>query len=258
MKLLHSTGFALLSASHQVMAGILDLMADMKNQSESAQQPNPHARNFGHAVQINSESKWDTLKADYGCWCQFGDPDNLMYVGTGKGEPKDAFDAECKLLHDNYACLVVEESSCDPYRVIYSRPGGDWTSSWLATLMDPLTTADTIEQRCNEANAPLCERSACIIESTFLQKWWQLYDSNDINVAQYGQGNFDATSQCNMGNNFQSWTSNRGSKRCCGEYSSYKKIYFTGTKGCCSGNIYNHQTRKCCPGGSIRDMNDAC
>ena len=67
-----------------------------------------HARNFNHAVDNYS---WAN---NYGCWCNF--VDNSGYVGTGFGEPVDDLDAECKRLHDNYACLRVEEQS---YNILY-------------------------------------------------------------------------------------------------------------------------------------------
>merc|ERR1711990_84568 len=122
----------------------------------------PHARNFGHAVNDQGNN---IFSLSYGCWCLFAD--NAGYVGSGYGEAVDEMDAECKLLHDNYNCLVVEESTCDPYNIVYNRPGGAWTTEWADRLWnDASLTSDDIVSECNDANRPLCGRSACIIEST--------------------------------------------------------------------------------------------
>lgn len=228
--------------------------------NKTAAQPNPHARNFGHAVNDQGDN---IFRNDYGCWCLFAS--NNGYVGSGNGEPVDEMDAECKLLHDNYNCMVVEEASCDVYNVVYNRPGGAWTSYWADKLWNDATlTSDDIVSECNQANNPLCERSACIIESTFLHKYYALatrFYGGDQSVFvrdSYHLLGFN-TGQCNPGNSFTSWSSNRGTKRCCGQYETYKQIYFDGTKGCCnSENVYNLQTKKCCMNGNVRDMAASC
>ena len=43
----------------------------------------------------------------YGCWCYIDDAH-----GKGRGTPKDMVDAECKILHHNYECLIMDED-CD-------------------------------------------------------------------------------------------------------------------------------------------------
>ena len=134
-----------------------------------------HARNFNHAV------GWQIDTYNYGCWCNF--LDNNGYVGTGFGEPVDDYDAECKRLHDNYACIRVEESTCDPFNVVYNRPGGQWTTTWYASLrLDTTLTPADIVTACNEVNSPLCERSACIIESTFLHAFLNLGPATIISI----------------------------------------------------------------------------
>merc|ERR1712050_390817 len=156
-------------------------------------QPNAHARNFGHAVNSGGDN---IFSFDYGCWCLFAM--NSGYVGSGNGEPVDEFDAECKLLHDNYNCMVVEESTCDVYNVVYNRPGGAWTTYWADKLWTGTVTPDEIVSECNSVNSPLCERSACIIESTFLNRYYALatgyYNGDRTNFAieRYHLGGFNA------------------------------------------------------------------
>jgi len=229
-----------------------------KNKTKG-QQPNAHARNFGHAVNNHGDN---IFEYDYGCWCLFAS--NNGYVGSGSGEPVDEFDAECKLLHDNYNCMVVEESTCDVYNVVYNRPGGAWTTYWADKLWAGTVTPAEIVSECNSVNNPLCERSACIIESTFLNKYYALmlrWRDGDTTVLQHSNAHIVGfnTAVCNPGNTFTAWNGNRGTKRCCGNYETYKQIYFDGSKGCCnSQNVYNLQTKKCCMNGNVRDMAASC
>jgi len=251
MKLLLSTGIATIASASQ----LTDMMADLMNTTSIKS-----ARNFGFSGPVGS---FTDLFSDYGCWCRMGDVTNTGYVGHGNGDVQDAYDGECKLLHDNYACLVVEESTCDPFNIYYDRPGPVGNPSyWLGELQRADLTAAEIESECITANggnfAPLCDRSACIIESTFLHKFFQLYNNGEINDAVYGSAAFDK-STCSMGNSFSSWSGSRGTKRCCGTYSSYKQIYYDGTKGCCNNeNVYSITAKKCCASGAVKEMAASC
>lgn len=251
MKLISATIISTTALISQTLA-LSEFLTEKLSNATGIEKPS-HARNFNHAV------GW-SIEINYGCWCNFFD--NLGYVGSGVGEPVDVLDAECKSLHDNYACLRVEESTCDPFNVVYNRPGGQWTTTWGDRLeSDATLTPADIVTACNDVNRPLCERSACIIESTFLQKYLHiqannLYSTDNIwgNVAY----NFDPTT-CVTSNSFSSWSGSRGSKECCGEYETYKQIYFTGTKGCCANaNVYNHVNKKCCASGTVKNMADQC
>lgn len=251
MKILFSTGIVTIASASQ----LTDMMADLVNTTSSVIK---NARNFGFSGPVGTYSE---LYADYGCWCRMGT--NSGYVGNGNGDAQDEYDAECKLLHDNYACLVVEESTCDPFNIFYDRPGtvGDPTY-WLRELQRADLTAAEIESECVTANggnfAPLCDRSACIIESTFLHKFFQLHTAGSINTAAFGSAAFDQAT-CSMGNSFSSWAGSRGTKRCCGTYSGYKQIYYDGTKGCCNNqNVYSISAKKCCANGVVKEMAVSC
>merc|ERR1712061_695360 len=119
--------------------------------------------------------------------------------------------------------MVVEEASCDVYNVVYNRPGGAWTTYWADKLWnDASLTPDDIVSECNSANNPLCERSACIIESTFLHKYYALasrWAAGEISLfanSNYHVMGFNVNGYCSMGNTFSAWSGNRGDKRCCG------------------------------------------
>jgi hypothetical protein len=252
MKLISATIVSTMTLSGQTSAISEFLSEALMNATNPANSQGGHARNFNHAIGFG------ITHYNYGCWCNFLDGNG--YVGTGQGEPVDDYDGLCKRLHDNYACLRVEESTCDPFNVVYMRPGGQWTVTWLNSLKTDtsLTPADIVTA-CNSVNAPLCERSACIIESKFLHKFYQdiINPSNFENDHIHANG-FDPTT-CVSTNSFSSWSASRGSKQCCGEYETYKQIYFTGSKGCCNNaNVYDHVNKKCCASGTVKKMADQC
>ena len=43
------------------------------------------------------------LLDQYGCWCYFEDDH-----GNGRGKPINEIDAQCKILHDGYACAIMD------------------------------------------------------------------------------------------------------------------------------------------------------
>ena len=206
------------------------------------------------------------LTSDYGCWCRMGT--NSGYVGNGHGEAQDEFDAECKFLHDNYACLVLEESTCDPYNVEYERPmqaipvpDGETDYYWLGQLQRSDLTASEIETECTDSNGgnsgPLCERSACIIESKFLHKFFQLFMAGKINTAVYASSSSFDQSICYNGNSVSGGA--RGDKQCCGSYSTYKQIYYDGTKGCCdNAHVFSTTAKICCSDGTVKEIAAGC
>ena len=150
-----------------------------------------------------------------------------------------------KIYNFNYAALTPLLAHC----------------AWVQSLYfdETLTPADIVNA-CNEVNIPLCERSACIIESTFLHVYYQKIIATGYFLTDYvhSVGVFD-TSICVSSNVFSSWSGSRGSKQCCGEYETYKQIYFTGSKSCCANsNVYNHVNKKCCASGTVKNKADQC
>merc|ERR1739848_359077 len=102
-----------------------------------------------------------TGQGDYGCWCYFAS--NNGYVGNGFGAPVDNYDRACKQLHDNYACMSLEDSTCDPFTVAYNVP-----NSWISMI----PTTDDLRTPCEEANAgDSCAANACTAESSFVKSF---------------------------------------------------------------------------------------
>merc|ERR1739848_671178 len=107
-----------------------------------------------------------TGAGDYGCWCYFAS--NNGYVGNGFGQPVDNYDRACKTLHDNYACMAIDDSTCDPFTVSYNVP-----SNWISSI--PSTT--DFASSCNAENpGDSCAANACIAESAFVKTY--LEESN--------------------------------------------------------------------------------
>ena len=58
----------------------------------------------------------------YGCWCYFQDAH-----GSGKGAPVNKVDEQCKILHDGYSCILMDDEdagedgeNCVPWDVKYN------------------------------------------------------------------------------------------------------------------------------------------
>ena len=105
MKLISATIIYTMALIDQTTA-LSDFLKEAISNASAIANPS-HARNFNHALDFPTPSH------NYGCWCNWINTGN---VGTGFGEPVDDLDAECKRLHDNYACLRVEEQS---YNILY-------------------------------------------------------------------------------------------------------------------------------------------
>jgi len=261
MKVLLASGLLTLCKSSFLEEAFQFAAELSKNQSF----PVKNARNFANAVGVLGQQ---FTAIDYGCWCLFDS--NNGYVGNGYGQPVDEIDAECKLLHDNYNCLTIEESTCDPYNVEYNRPLGSGFA-WFLELTFPFDTPNSLAQtpddivtQCETVNQDLCEKNACIIESIFLRTLYNLPSFDQVTFTpkateNYHSNQFDPTIECKIDNGFSDWSSARGEKKCCGQYQTYKQVYYTGNKDCCNDqSVFNTNTKKCCA-GVIRNIDDnAC
>merc|ERR1739848_769152 len=128
-----------------------------------------------------------TGQGDYGCWCHFAS--NNGYVGNGFGAPVDAMDGLCKNLHDQYACIEVEDPACDPWTGAFT-----FFSHFTANDIDSKTDAE-IESACNAFNGGHCQRWACIVETSFFRDYLSgVYLS--VQTGFYGHPIFDAATQC--------------------------------------------------------------
>ena len=98
----------------------------------------------------------------YGCWCYIDSAH-----GKGKGHPVDNLDAECKTLHHNYECLIMDrdigESTCevDPWDVYYERD----VNVFMAMFN---LDEDALESACEVANqGDQCKIDVCKVEMSF-------------------------------------------------------------------------------------------
>merc|ERR1712110_179270 len=122
------------------------------------------------------------------------------------GQPVDNYDRACKTLHDNYACMQIDDSTCDTFTVSYNVP-----ANWIGSIPNTNDFATS----CNAENAgDSCAANACISESNFVKTYLEESSSLNSNF-QHTNINFDVSTSCNLGNSFSSWSANRGDKQCC-------------------------------------------
>jgi len=234
-------------------ADLLSLVKTLEAQAANTTSNGPQFRNFdniwdGLGGIFAGMTQQITTSGDYGCWCYFAS--NNGYVGSGFGQPVDNYDRACKALHDNYACMQVDDSTCDPYTVSYNVP-----ANWIGSI--PATT--DFATSCQAENpADSCAANACIAESAFVKSY--LAESSNIqnSAFQHSNINFDPTTSCNLGNSFATWSASRGDKACCGSYPN-RQIFYNGNKQCCGGlYVFNSVTKQCCPDNVIRNIGDQC
>jgi len=233
-------------------ADLLSLVKSLESQVQNSTAKGMQFRNFdniwdGLAGILATMTEQITASGDYGCWCYFAS--NNGYVGNGYGGALDNYDRACKTLHDNYACMELDDATCDPFTVSYNVPAA-WIGS-IPTMVDfePSCTAE------NPGN--VCGANACVAESAFVKSYLEEKDSLNSEY-QHSNANFDVTTSCNLGNSFTSWTANRGEKACCGSYPN-RQIFYNGNKLCCNGlYVYNTVTKQCCADSQIRNVGDTC
>jgi len=185
---------------------------------------------------------------DYGCWCYFAEK-----TGQGKGPAIDEYDAACKKMARGYECAMLDEPACVPWEATYAP---DWLNQPFA-VYGAASNPATIPQTCESQNTDFCQKTACIIEGTFIASVYNLdIDPNvQVNLAYKQANGFDKDDQANCPLN----TNNRGNAvdACCGEYPDRRPFRFKlNERECCAKankyTIYNSGLFDCCPDGSIQ------
>merc|ERR1712141_368103 len=75
---------------------------------------------------------------EYGCWCHFGEL-------SGKGQPVDDWDRECKVLQDGYECISMDtEGECDVFSTDYNSSIGIGDTKSMSL--------DRLKHECEKAN----------------------------------------------------------------------------------------------------------
>ena len=141
MKLIPAISVLASIASADILALVKTLEAQVQNRTDAGVQ----FRNFdniwdGLGGILASMTQQITAAGDYGCWCYFAS--NNGYVGNGFGQPVDTYDRACKTLHDNYACMQIDDSTCDPFTVSYNVPSG-WIGQIPLMILQLVATLKT-------------------------------------------------------------------------------------------------------------------
>jgi hypothetical protein len=172
---------------------------------------------------------------EYGCWCYFYEDH-----GRGKGQPVDAIDEMCKILHDGYECAMRdaedEGTTCVPWEVVYtSALGGSGLS---------------VAEECAQVNSGNnCAIRACTVEGSFVGNLLDAFIGGGatINNDNRHSNGFDVSTGCTVKKN----GGGPSNKACCGNYPDrfpFKTI--GGDRQCCGSRTYNALTLKCCDSDS--------
>jgi len=241
------------------------------------------------ALVSNVDAKWKTISADlkklaaqadpnnrnlmtgthnnfnrYGCWCYFDDA-----VGNGKGNPANLVDAECKILHGGYECIVEDHlnksppENCEP-----------WTVTFLSGTTSLKLNTEGVVAACNDINIEggpggifpnlgTCAADACAVELRFTQALVVLFQtiSADMNIYSHTQGSFNPVENCPVVRGIHDDT-----KECCGEIPErfpFKTLPDPNNgnakrRDCCNGAVYPTNTHKCCGGTTIKGIFQSC
>lgn len=183
----------------------------------------------------------------YACWCYFQDAH-----GRGKGSPVNEVDAQCKILHDGYTCIIMdaedEGKQCTPWDVKYNSATG------LGLLANDNDNNASLEQalrsQCKKVNKKSnCAARACMVENYFVVRTMRLFLHGvkfDPSL-KHSLGLFDPKGDCPLKNGIKS------EKECCGSYPlRYPYKHLNGDRGCCGEKTYNTQMMMCCDDGSVK------
>lgn len=188
----------------------------------------------------------------YACWCYFEDDH-----GRGKGQAQNDVDSQCKILHDGYACIMMDAEDsgdiCVPWQEDYNVPTGlGW---WSRTGTDEEMKAALVRD-CNKKNKKKsdCAKRSCIVEGYFSINLFKLLTSGTKydHRLKHEYNKFDPKLEC------QSKPGNGDLElECCGSYPiRFPYKYGKDVRECCNGNTFNAAILKCCDDGKVRIVCD--
>ena len=162
----------------------------------------------------------------YGCWCYIDSTH-----GKGRGKPLDELDAECKTLHHNYECLIMESElggaeacNVDPWEVAYLRSVEVYAAMFN---LDEIA----VQSACETANAgDVCAVNVCKVEMSF-----------SIRIAAHDT----------VGNTNPDYVHDNGFNPLTDETCPIK----SGTpseRACCGSSTYNANVLTCCDDGKAK------
>jgi len=203
---------------------------------------------------------------NYGCWCRFEGQH-----GTGTGAPVNDMDEVCKVLHQGYDCMKMDDDQCDPFGQTYR------------SVVHTAESMETMVLDCASKNpsGDECNHRACAIESWFVLEILRLYfkekyafdaafmessgwDGSECPGSAVGTtiapiapsaGNGNGNGQGsnvqrpNVGDKGDLFTYNGVEKQCCGDYPiRFPYNHLRGERECCGGRTYNPFLFTCCDG----------
>lgn len=182
----------------------------------------------------------------YGCWCYFQENH-----GRGKGSPQNEVDAQCKILHDGYTCIIMdaeaEGKTCTPWDQSYNSGTG---LGLVVSDPENNTHEAAIHKSCSRVNRKNnCAARACMVENYFVMQIFKQFLASVVfdPSLKHALGNFSPAADC------PTRPGPYSEKECCGKY-PIRFPYKTqnGDKDCCGQKTYNTGIMQCCAGNSVK------
>jgi len=184
----------------------------------------------------------------YACWCYFENDH-----GKGRGQVQNDLDAQCKVLHDGYSCILMdseeEGDSCIPWEEEYTAPSG---VGWWSKTGDDESLKAALQKDCWRRNKKRgdCAQRACIVEGYFSINLFGLltngkkYDPK----LKHDMNKWDPEDNCPLKAN-----TSEAEKKCCGEYPiRFPYRHTDGRRECCNGHTFNAEFLQCCDNKDIK------
>jgi len=169
----------------------------------------------------------------YGCWCYIDGAH-----GKGRGKPLDMVDAECKVLHHNYECLIMdEECQVLPWDATYTRD----INVFMALFNEDESALITA---CESANiGDQCAINVCKTEMVFTIK---IASASSVGKTEsslkHAKGfNPMEVDNCVVKSGVES------ERSCCGDFPTrFPFKNYGGVNQCCGMKTYDSTVLECC------------
>jgi len=246
-KFAFAASVALVAADYEtIKENFVNLVKNATRNSEAvrAALQDTVGRSFGSSWASDYISAID----EYGCWCYFQEDH-----GKGRGPPANEVDAQCKVLHDGYTCILLdaeaENDECIPWDVPYSSGTG---LGLVADDPENNNNANALRKSCARSNRfDNCAERSCIVESFFVMQLFRHFLSGvqfDMSL-KHSLGNWDRIEDCPIKVGVDA------EKECCGTYPHrfpFKLATLGGARACCGELTYNPDVQECCAGNIIK------
>lgn len=190
----------------------------------------------------------------YGCWCYFDDK-----IGNGRGNPINFIDAECKILHGGYECIVADHAAqfnqvCEPWTIAYFSAAFHYANNQPISMPDACVFVNRQGGGIGLNDIGQCAADACTVEMRFNLALAGMQNTILTSLNQFShQFGFDPTAKCPTYDGIHD-----PSKECCGTipnrfpYKTIPNSQGVAQRGCCGEDTFHANTHKCCSGNRIR------